>query len=247
MDNLGFFCFDLAMSKFILAIETSTRCGEIAVSVDGRVLMSRSLDVDGKRHAQSLVAETDSMLRECSLSKTDCCAVAVSIGPGSFTGLRVGVVFAKTLAYALGCRIIAVDTFLALAEGCPEEIQQVAVISDAQRSGLFVGEYQRKSDFGWHRTQGIEIIPTRQWCNDANKRSLETTPIAVTGPNVKKLTSDLSNCHVLSEEHHSPKAAVVAMLGERLYETDSTEDYWKLEPFYLRKSAAEEKWDSARS
>jgi len=248
MDNLGFFCFYLDMSQFILAIETSTRRGEAAVSVDGTVLNVRPLDTDGKRHAQTLVTEIDAMLAESSLRKQDCRAVAISIGPGSFTGLRVGVVFAKTLAYALGCKVVAVDTFLALAAACPNTLDHVAVVSDAQRSGLFVAEYKRQSDRTWQREGKIEIVPTRAWCEIANQRSeLSDAPLAVIGPNVAKLTDQLAACNVLGEEYHSPTANTIATLGEQLFEQLATDDYWQLEPFYLRKSAAEEKWDAAHS
>ena len=70
----------------------------------------------------------------------------MSVGPGSFTGLRVGVVCAKTLAYATGARLAAVDTLEAIAANSPPDVETVHVITDAQRGDLFVGTYRRTAD-----------------------------------------------------------------------------------------------------
>ena len=76
----------------ILGIETSGRQATVALLKEGQSLMIRQLEQTSRRHAQSLVAEIDVLLRKFGLEAADITAVAVSIGPGSFTGLRVGVV-----------------------------------------------------------------------------------------------------------------------------------------------------------
>ncbi|HUQ68608.1 MAG TPA: tRNA (adenosine(37)-N6)-threonylcarbamoyltransferase complex dimerization subunit type 1 TsaB, partial [Planctomycetaceae bacterium] len=83
----------------ILSLETSGLTGSIALDRDG-VVEQRELATAGRRHAQTLVAEMRDLLHAHGLRPADVNAVAVSIGPGSFTGLRVGVVCAKTFAYA---------------------------------------------------------------------------------------------------------------------------------------------------
>ncbi|MFN5976898.1 MAG: tRNA (adenosine(37)-N6)-threonylcarbamoyltransferase complex dimerization subunit type 1 TsaB, partial [Planctomyces sp.] len=82
----------------LLAVETSGMTGSLALSADGQLLSERVLESEGRRHAQTLVSEVGLLLSGQGLTVGDLSAVAVSIGPGSFTGLRVGLVFAKTLA-----------------------------------------------------------------------------------------------------------------------------------------------------
>ncbi|MBM80879.1 MAG: tRNA (adenosine(37)-N6)-threonylcarbamoyltransferase complex dimerization subunit type 1 TsaB [Planctomycetaceae bacterium] len=227
------------MSQFALGIETSTRQGEIALSCDGSVV-TRSLQSGSQRHAQALVSQADELVSECSLSKSDCDLIAVSIGPGSFTGLRVGVVFAKTLAYALDCQVVAVDTFLAIAVGCPEEVDEVAVVNDAQRSGIFVGNYLREAEGEWRQQQEIRIEDTQAWCERQRQLQIQQG-FAITGPCLPKVEDQLSGCPVLTAEFQEPRAANVVSIGEKMRDAGDVADYWELQPFYLRKSTAEER------
>src|SRR5438552_3091101 len=97
-----------------LAIETSGIVGSIALCSDGERIEERTLQL-GRHHGQSLIPELRQLLEDHRRKPRDCDLIAVSIGPGSFTGLRVGVVCAKTLAYVTGSRVAAVDTFHAIA------------------------------------------------------------------------------------------------------------------------------------
>jgi tRNA threonylcarbamoyladenosine biosynthesis protein TsaB len=193
------------------------------------------------------------------LSPGDCDAVAVSIGPGSFTGLRVGVVFAKTFAYVTGCKLAAVDTFRAIAAACPDDVSNVVVVSDAQRRELFVGRYRKDKnvecgerstkvrvpnfEFGqgcWKRLGDIEIQPLDVWCAERDPGDV------VTGPGVDSDEQEIASvCRVLHPDFRHPTARQVARLGEQQLIAGLEADVWTLEPFYLRKSAAEEKRQAA--
>ncbi|NQV27288.1 MAG: tRNA (adenosine(37)-N6)-threonylcarbamoyltransferase complex dimerization subunit type 1 TsaB [Rhodopirellula sp.] len=98
------------MSPVILAVDTSGMCGTLALRCGGELLEERELEQTRRRHAQTLISEVQELLQAHHLAAADVGIVAVSQGPGSFTGLRVGIVFAKTLAYVTGCPIVAVDT-----------------------------------------------------------------------------------------------------------------------------------------
>ena len=147
------------MSLLTLGVETSGLTGAVALRRDGQIIESVTLQHSGRRHAQTLVSEVDALLRRSNLTAKQLQVVAVSIGPGSFTGLRVGVVLAKTLGYALGCEVVAVDTFCAIAANSPSDVSEVVVLADAQRGELFAGRYT-PSDVGvqsatWPRCGGI--------------------------------------------------------------------------------------------
>lgn len=178
------------------------------------------------------------MLAELGRRATEVRLVAVSIGPGSFTGLRVGVVFAKTLAYAVGCPAIGVETFLAVAQNAPPDVTALQVIEDAQRSELFVGVF-RRGEGGWQRTGRIGIVSLESWIDELRPGDI------VTGPAADRLAGRLSGCcHVLAAEYRRPRAATVGLLGQRLFSAGAPHDPWLLEPLYLRRSSAEDKWEA---
>ena len=165
----------------VLGIETSGLEGSIALLKDGTSLGERRMNQVGRRHAQALVLEIGDLLRENDLAPHHVELVAVSRGPGSFTGLRVGMVCAKTFAYATECRFIAVDTFAAIARNVPPEFNRVIVVEDAQRNELFAGEYVRDNLDNWKQVDPIKIISVQSFLSERCNNDV------VTGPAVKKL------------------------------------------------------------
>jgi tRNA threonylcarbamoyladenosine biosynthesis protein TsaB len=225
-----------------LGIETSSAGGSVALVRAGTLLGEHDLDPAGRRHARSLVAEIGRQLEAAGARPADCDAVAVSIGPGSFTGLRVGVVAAKTFAYATGCRLAAIDTFLAIAGNSPPDVDLVWVTANAQRGDLFVAPYRRGSDRRFARTGDVSIQTIDAFCEDRSAGEV------VSGPGADLIAARLAGrARVLPPDCRRPRAALVAQLGERAVRAGDVADLWSLEPLYVRKSAAEEKWDSTRS
>jgi len=226
----------------VLGIETSGLDGSIAIARDEACLLEIQLNQPGRRHAQSLVLEIGEALRTCGLSPQEVNLVAVSHGPGSFTGLRVGMTCAKTFAYATGCQFVAVDTFAAIAAELPAELKQVIVIEDAQKSDLFVGDYRVNLDIGWQPTGPIQIESVADFL--ANRADAEV----VIGPGLKKLlTQPGTDRWQRYVGQYRPKASVIACLGRQMITSDSLAqdsvlaDFWRAVPFYLRLSSAEEK------
>jgi tRNA threonylcarbamoyladenosine biosynthesis protein TsaB len=169
-------------------------------------------------------------------SMSACQGVAVSIGPGSFTGLRIGVVCSKTFAYALGCPVTAVDTLLAIAEDSPADISRLTVIADAQRGGLYVGKYVRSAE-SWVREGEIATPLAKAWCESVSGSEI------VAGPGLDRWEKELEGrCRLLSSLR-IPKAATICEIGRRQFLAGKTADLWELEPYYLRKSSAEEQWE----
>ena len=224
-----------------LGMETSGRAASVALCSDGKILEERWLDRHGRRHAQTLVAEIDRLTRESEIRLRDLDAVAVSIGPGSFTGLRIGVTCAKTLAYATGCQVAGVDTLLCIAENSPADVAELFVISDAGRGELYAGHYARGDDGFYVRDGEIVIVSAGPWCSGRAAGDV------VSGPGVDKYANELpAAVRQLEPPLRLPRAGVVARLGERRILAGRADDLWPLEPFYLRPSAAEEKRDAAR-
>ena len=93
----------------IILIETSTELCSTAIACDGKIISSRESGTP-RAHASLTAVFIDEMLRETGLGIKDCCAVCVSMGPGSYTGLRVGVSTAKGLCFGAGIPLLAVGT-----------------------------------------------------------------------------------------------------------------------------------------
>lgn len=224
-----------------LGIETSTRDASIALVQDGRTIVDRGLQPSNRRHAQTLVSQIADVLREHQLRSTDLNLIAVSIGPGSFTGLRIGVVCAKTLAYSLGCDLVGVDSFLGVAQAAPEQVERVAVISDAQRGDLYLGRYARSASGWFIRHGGIQIVSLVDFSS-----SLTTQDTVIGVDCADQLAQLEGRCRLLPDEVGVPRAQRVAAVGEWLLSQRGSDDPWSLEPVYLRKSAAEDKWEAGQ-
>lgn len=235
------------MPPVILAIDTSGMCGTVAIRRDGQLLDERELEQSRRRHAQTLISEIQDLLAAHEIKSTDVDVVAVSHGPGSFTGLRVGIVFAKSFAFATGCRIVAVDTLEAVSAAVTgdewQSVNSLSIISDAQREQLFVEEFQRTNEGAWNSTGPIHIVDFDDWVTDVTNRA--DGSFAVGGPGLSKLAGQLPDTlRRMPDEQWNPRAAQVAMLAERRALSEEFADPFELEPFYLRKSSAEEKRDA---
>ncbi|MFT5095907.1 MAG: tRNA A37 threonylcarbamoyladenosine modification protein TsaB [Porticoccaceae bacterium] len=145
---------------------------------------------------------------------------------------------------------MAVDTLQAVAEAVSGDegvsgdefrgITRLQVVSDAQREQLFVSDFHRSPDGDWEAARPIDIVDCEAWRNQAAE--LASSEFAVSGPGLVKVADDLSqSVHQLPEAMWTPRAANVAAIAERLAADGQFADAFELEPFYLRKSSAEEK------
>jgi len=231
-------------SALILGIETSGPGGGIALCRGEECLSEALLEQAPRRHAQTLVSQIGTLLRDAGRKVRDLGAVAVSVGPGSFTGLRVGVVCAKTLAYTTGCQLAAVDTLRAIAANChssssPESIDRVSVIADALRGDVYAATY-RLCEGQWSTEQPPAIVAAESWL--AERRPGE----AITGPGLAVYGQFVpAGCRQLPVETWAPRARIVARLGLEQLERGEAADCATLVPFYLRRSAAEERKSKA--
>ncbi len=225
----------------ILAVDTSGFQGSVALSDDRSVIAERQLSAEGRRHAQTLVSEVDVLLKQQSLRPSDINAVAVSIGPGSFTGLRVGVVFAKTFAWANSAKLIAVDTLQAVAQQAGADHSIIRVISDAQRREVFLNEYI------WDEALAVRVpVGDVRLCSVDSLAAESQTGLDVdsllTGPGLIKFGAELSENHRLADPLlWNPHAGSVAELASIMIGNDDVADIYTLEPLYIRRSYAEEK------
>lgn len=219
----------------ILALETSTRWGSVAAMLEDQLLGEIALPTD-RRTAQSLVPAIRELLGHVGWKPADIQLVAVTEGPGSFTGLRIGVTAAKTLAYAVNANLIGVNTLEVIAAQSPEATEICAVM-DAQRKQLFVAAFRRSGGDSLLAMQPTRIVDVDQWLGMLRDQ------VTVTGPPLGKLRERLSSrIRVAPEEGWPPRASTVGRVAWRHFRAGKRPDIWGLVPRYYRSSAAEEKW-----
>jgi tRNA threonylcarbamoyladenosine biosynthesis protein TsaB len=223
----------------LLILETSTRTGYVAVAHGPALLAARRLD-EARRHARDLAPAVSALLAEQGWAARDLQGVIVSRGPGSYTGLRIGMMSAKTLAYATGCALLAIDTFAALAGQSSADVERVDVIADAQQDRVYVQPFVRSSDARvWQAAGELTILPLGEWLI---RREVTTH---VTGPGLHVYRKRLpASALVLAEDAWDPQVQSLLEIGLRRYRAGERDDVWAAEPLYLRPSAAEQQWQT---
>jgi tRNA threonylcarbamoyladenosine biosynthesis protein TsaB len=223
--------------SWILGIETSGRAGSIALRHASGRTVERNLAEAGRRHAQTLVLQLDELFREVGIAPRDCTGAAVSRGPGSFTGLRVGLVCAKTFAYAVGCPLVAVDTFGAIAAQCDESESRVQVVDDAQQGQIHRATCARGPAGTWSLCGDLEVVPRDAWIASLRPEELAS------GPGVTLWEAELTGrCRLVPAERREPRAGTIALLGAQAVADGRRDDPFALEPLYVRASSAERAW-----
>jgi tRNA threonylcarbamoyladenosine biosynthesis protein TsaB len=222
----------------MVAVETSGPQGGLALAESGRLLAEVHL-AWGPRRGQDLVAAVRDACVRAGWRPTDVEAVALGIGPGSFTGLRTAVVFAKMMARETGARIVAVPTLRAMAENAPAEATRVAAVLDAKRGGLFASIFERAGS-GWRETFGPALIEPEVLASRLAR------PALVLGRGIEKGRAALAGFDLAAEGLWDPRAGVVARLGAAAAERGEWADAMTLEPIYIRPPEAQELWEQGR-
>ena len=222
----------------VLGIETATSVCAAALVADGAVIAEELRD-ERYIHAEKLLPMIDAVLRAGTSEVEGLGGIAVSIGPGSFTGLRIGLSVAKGLAYAHGTPLVAVPTLQALAERTLREWkaeEHVLAAVDARRDEVYCQLF---------RQVGGTLLPVWEERSQSVHDCVEDIGeriVSVTGDGGGKLAAYLqasgsrgtATFRFVDEPVSRCSAAVVAMLGERLLRGGRTENPATLEPRYVK-------------
>jgi tRNA threonylcarbamoyladenosine biosynthesis protein TsaB len=219
----------------LLILETSGRVGQVGLAEGETLLAARRLD-EARRQARDLAQAVAELLAEVGWKPRDISAVVVSRGPGSYTGLRVGVMSAKAFAYAAGCPVLAIDTFAAIAAQAPPEADPLDVIADAQQQKVYVQRFEHCAP-----ASSLTIRPVAEW--------LAAAPAPwVSGPGLRLHRAGLpANVSAVEEAQWDPRPESLLALALRRWADDERDDPFAVEPLYLRPSSAEEQWKTRPS
>jgi tRNA threonylcarbamoyladenosine biosynthesis protein TsaB len=217
--------------NLILALDTATERGSLALVAEDRVLIEYSLESHGA-YLTRLMPGVAALFTETGEDISNLAAVAVSLGPGNFTGLRIGLATAKTLAWSLKCPLVPVPTMEVLAAQFPFNPHPIGVVMDAKRGEIFWGLFSCPED----QPQVLEG-PLRLPVTDLPARL--SPPLVLTGPGLdtygEMLTPQLpSKVALAPPEMRSPRAPILARLARQRLELDQTANPAQLVPTYLR-------------
>jgi tRNA threonylcarbamoyladenosine biosynthesis protein TsaB len=227
-------------SSRILAIETSGRIGSVAIGTAAGVLDSVRLPGEMK-HAADLLPAIERLITTHRWMANSITDVFVSIGPGSFTGLRIGVTIARTLAWSIGSRIVAVPTLDALARNAlslQPAPAHVAVILDAKRAQVYAAAYSLTDGIYTRFIDACLVQP-------ADFLTKCPAATAVLGEGIRYHTEAVtaSGRPTLDPELWIPRAESVFAIGLELTRAGLFTPAGELLPLYIRRPEAEEKWE----
>jgi len=230
----------------ILALETTDLTGTIAALEGHSVRVERALN-PGQRSAQSLAPALVELWQQVGWKPTQIELIAVALGPGSFTGLRVGVTTAKMLAYVAQAQVLGVDTLETIAAqamevtGDREQVTGDGLVSaavDAQR-GDVVARLFRCSAGRLLPLDTAKLLSAERWLAELPPGTW------VTGPVLRKLAPQVPpHVQMVAAAHWRPTATTVGLLAARDFAAGRRDDPWNLLPVYSRRAAAEEKWEA---
>jgi len=228
---------DSKSQGLILALETSGRTGSIAIGSASQMLVE--IPFSGQmRHSAELFPAIDTLLKGADKNPRDIAEIYISVGPGSFTGLRIAVAFAKTMNLATGAKIVALDTLDVIAANVCNSphianscISRVAVILDAKRSQFFTAVYENAGR--WQKKLPDCLMAAEEFVQKFGNQ----TPIWLLGEGLVYYKDKFKADGIFFFDEHlwTPKAAQVYKLGLAKSLANQFADPLQLQPIYLRR------------
>lgn len=228
----------------ILSIDSSTPVAGIAVS-DGMQLLGEITLNTKNTHSEKLMPLVKHLLDELALSVNDLDAIAVTQGPGSFTGLRIGMATAKGLAQGAGKKLIAVPTLDCLAQNLLHYPGIICPIMNAQKKQVYTAIYRSGRD-KLERLSDYQAIAVEQLAAQLKELKEDVwfvgDGVAAFADMFQELLGDA--CRFADGHNILPRAGALAMLAAERASEERFDDLYQAELIYIRKSEAEVQWEA---
>ncbi len=220
----------------ILGVETSTFATGIAVVEGDRVVGESYLD-KGPSHSEKLLPTIDWILNETGIDKTELNALAVSVGPGSFTALRIGISAVKGLAYSLSIPVAGVSTLEIIASNFSNVSYPICTVVDAKKNEIYTAFFDQSRNEVCRLREDTTMTPG-ELVGEIKEKTLFTGSGALLYRDF--LEDNLGDIAIFSSnELGLPRASNCALLGARKLRCYGSDNTLELTPLYLRKSDAE--------
>ena len=221
--------------SLILCIETGTDICSVGLARDGELVSLRESD-EGRDHAKNVAVFVDELLRENGVAAEELSAVAVGMGPGSYTGLRIGVSFAKGLCYGLQIPLVAVGSLDSMVQVAREDYEAGIIdvenwddavlcpMVDARRMEVYTQMFDAKG-------KSLNEVKAEIVAEDSFADWRKEHPLVIFGNGAAKCQEVLSDAILINV---TPSARGLAALAHQRFEAGKTEDIAYFEPFYLK-------------
>ena len=218
----------------ILAIDTATRWLGLALH-DGQSVLAETGWRLGNTHTVELAPAVASMLERAKIDATDLSAIAVAIGPGSYTGLRIGLGLAKGLALANQTRLIGVPTLDIVAASQPQFEGQLVAVCEAGRTRICAGSYQWDKKKGWQSAGEPTIETWEDLLSNVEEPAIFAGEISEAG--AKLIRASKTSFELASAATSVRRAGCLAEIGWTRLRRGRIDDPAELVPIYLRDPA----------
>ncbi|MCH2033897.1 MAG: tRNA (adenosine(37)-N6)-threonylcarbamoyltransferase complex dimerization subunit type 1 TsaB [Tenacibaculum sp.] len=210
----------------ILNIETSTKNCSVSIAKEGNLVHYKEINDGNYSHAEKLHPFIMEVLSEAKIDKSSIDAVAVSKGPGSYTGLRIGVSAAKGLCFALNIPLISIDTLKSLATSTKVDDGYIIPMLDARRMEVYAAVFD--SDYNQVREIKAEII------DEVSFEEFQGSNLLLLGDGSAKCKEVLNRANITYLDDKFPSSKEMAFLSYEKYKKNDIEDVAYFEPFYLK-------------
>ena len=211
----------------ILCLETATTNCSVGIAKDGKLLALKEDNSKNYSHAEKLHIFINEVLEKAGITSKDLDAVAISKGPGSYTGLRIGVSSAKGLCYSLDIPLISVPTLDLLAYRLKDVQGVIVSMLDARRMEVYSAVYD--SGMNQLRATQAQILDESSFA-----QYLETSKVHFIGNGVAKFEDICTHPNAVYHKEQYPSANEMAEIAEFKYQKSDTEDVAYFEPYYLK-------------
>jgi tRNA threonylcarbamoyladenosine biosynthesis protein TsaB len=211
----------------ILNIETSTKNCSVSVADTGKIIAIKELNNGNYSHAEVLHPFIENILAQGSVSKDKIDAIAVSKGPGSYTGLRIGVSAAKGLSFALSVPLISIDTLTALSFAISIDKGLIVPMLDARRMEVYSAIFDKQH-------QKIREIKAEIIDENSFLAALEQGEVHFLGDGAHKCKEIITHRNAVFVDDMFPSSREMALLSYHKFKKNDFEDLAYFEPFYLK-------------
>lgn len=213
--------------SIILNIETATKSCSVSIADKGKVLAIKTLNNGQYSHAEVLHPFIETLVKEANVFSSDIAAIAVSKGPGSYTGLRIGVSAAKGLCFAYNVPLIAIDTLTSLSHAITVESGSIIPMIDARRMEVYASVFDNNHKN--IRATQAEVINENSF-----SEYLDQGLVYFLGDGAQKCKAVITHNNAVFIENKHPSAEEMASLSYAKYKKNDIEDVAYFEPFYLK-------------
>ncbi len=225
----------------ILAIDSSTSTGSVAL-VSEQGLIGESILNLKNTHSQRLMPQLIQLMDDCGYQPSQLEGIAVALGPGSFTGTRIGLITAKTMAQALDIPIIGISTLKAMAFNLKYRSDYICTMIDGRRNRVFSALYTYDNQLVTVSKESL--IDIDLLLDELSKLDQKIYFLGeVASGYEEKISSKISDATIVTGAFVLPKASSIAILALEKLKEEGPDDLFALTPNYLKRSQAEIQWE----